>query len=399
MTTVIGSVPEGAELLARDLLDQLDQLTDDLVDRIRVGDEIYAKSTSLTDQQLHSTVHDNLAALLGQLSGTAARRLHPAIVAGRLKAELGIPLAALLHAYRLAGRLIWERSLRGAAPSTQDCLPALGSEIWRLVDDYSSAAADSYEHYLADRVHRDNQRRRTMLRTLLTGTADNATLWGICRALHLPQTGSFVVVHAESDPAAEVLPAIEDRLRAGFVDSFWSTEPDKRIGLLSLVTPRGLGPALDLLTLGATSRIGVSRLFTRPIDAAAALREAEIACRCTTPGVPAVTSYGAEPIPLLLAHAPHPSGELATEILGPILELPATDRNELLDTLDLWFECAGSNLEVARRLHFHRNTIHNRLRRIENLTNRRCADPKAAAELYIALRAARLMDADHTANS
>ncbi|MCP2318099.1 PucR C-terminal helix-turn-helix domain-containing protein [Nocardia amikacinitolerans] len=63
----------------------------------------------------------------------------------------------------------------------------------------------------------------------------------------------------------------------------------------------------------------------------------------------------------------------------------------------MWFECAGSNLEVARRLHFHRNTIHNRLRRIENLTNRRCADPKAAAELYIALRAARLMNPDPTA--
>ncbi|MFF0526902.1 helix-turn-helix domain-containing protein [Nocardia amikacinitolerans] len=70
-------------------------------------------------------------------------------------------------------------------------------------------------------------------------------------------------------------------------------------------------------------------------------------------------------------------------ILGPILDLPAADHK-----LELWFECAGSNLEVARRLHFHRNTIH----------NRRCADPKAAAELYIALRAARLINADPTAN-
>lgn len=39
---------------------------------------------------------------------------------------------------------------------------------------------------------------------------------------------------------------------------------------------------------------------------------------------------------------------------------------------------------------YHRNTIHQRLRRIETLTGRRCSDPKSAAELYLALRAIRL---------
>ncbi|WP_051020461.1 PucR family transcriptional regulator [Nocardia araoensis] len=95
-------------------------------------------------------------------------------------------------------------------------------------------------------------------------------------------------------------------------------------------------------------------------------------------------------MPLVLVHAPDAARGLAEAVLGPVLELPGEDRDTLLETLDQWFDCGGSNTEVAQRLNYHRNTIHQRLRRIETLTGRRCADPKSAAELYIALRAIRL---------
>ncbi|WP_433567609.1 PucR family transcriptional regulator [Nocardia sp. CA-151230] len=108
--------------------------------------------------------------------------------------------------------------------------------------------------------------------------------------------------------------------------------------------------------------------------------------RCTHPGSNAVTVYGHTPLPLVLVSAPDAARSLADEILGPILELDDEDR----DTLDLWFDCGGSNTEVAQRLNYHRNTIHYRLRRIETLTGRRCSDPRSAAELYVALRAVRL---------
>ncbi|MFF2555023.1 PucR family transcriptional regulator [Nocardia sp. NPDC058058] len=113
---------------------------------------------------------------------------------------------------------------------------------------------------------------------------------------------------------------------------------------------------------------------------------------CTRPSV-SVTSYNPAEIALLVARAPEPGLELAHAILGPVLALPdPTDRDTLLDTLHLWFECAGSSSAVAARLHYHRNTIHHRLHRIEALTGRSCSDPKAAAELYLALRIVRLLD-------
>lgn len=395
MTVLTEPPANDSAAVARTLLAQVDDLTAELVGRIRTGDHAYAESTALTDTELGSVVRDNLVAVLGQLSGSIGRRLQPATVVGRFKAELGVPLAAVLHAYRLAGRLLWERALVTATDKSLDVLPQLGSEMWRIIDDYSGAAADAYGDYLAERVRRDDSERRAMLRKLLDGDADDPTQRDIARALHLPPLGNFIVVHAEADPnLMEPLFGIEDRLRTEHVESIWISEAGARIGLLSLAATHALDRVLARMRDHATGRIGLSRPFPTAGFASTALREAELAGRCAPPGTATVTAYGSTPIPLVLAHAPSASRELADDILGPVLELPPEERDTLLDTLALWFECGGSNTEVAQRLHYHRNTIHFRLRRIETLTDRRCSDPKAAAELYVALTAARLAGLD-----
>ncbi|MGV9545721.1 PucR family transcriptional regulator [Nocardia beijingensis] len=388
MPTLIGPAADGSEAVARTLLERVDELTSELVGRIRSGDHAYAETHAVPEPVLHDAVHDNLVAVLGQLAGVGGRRLRAAADVGRTKAELGVPLAALLHAYRLAGRLIWERSL---AAASGDTALSLGSEVWRLIDDYSSAAADAYTGYLAERAAGAEADRRAMLDALFRGHVDTAAVSEISRILHIPRTGLFVVVHAEScTPTLDPLPGAERRLRAAYVNSLWQNEPGISIGLVSLGDPRALESALTRLRQIAAGRVGVSRPFSALIETRAAVREAELAARCVRPGTSAVVDYGSAPVPLVLAHAPEAARGLAVDILGPILDLPGEDRNTLLDTLDLWFDCGGSNTEVAQRLNYHRNTIHQRLRRIETLTGRRCSDPKAAAELYLALRAARL---------
>ncbi|MEU1204607.1 helix-turn-helix domain-containing protein [Nocardia sp. NPDC005825] len=391
MTTLIGPPPSGPGVVARNLLEHVDDLTGELVERIRTGDHAYAESTLLTDDLLRTVVHDNLAAVLCQLAGVTGRRLTPAISAGRMKAELGLPLAALLHAYRLAGRLIWERSLLTATGSDRADLPTLGADVWRLIDDYSSAAADSYSNYLSEQATRADLGRQELLRALFRAGIDGPPVPEITRALHLPDLGMFLVAYAEVDPGGdEPLAGIESRLRAQFVHSVWMTEPGVRVGLLVLNGPRAQEQALAQLERGTRGRVGVSRIFPTPSAAGAALREAELAARCLRPGTPALMIYGSTPVPTVLAHAPLAAQEMAEDILGAVLDLPDEEREVLLDTLELWFEHGGSNIAVANQLHYHRNTIHQRLRRIETLTGRRCSDPKSAAELYFALHAARL---------
>ncbi|WP_405133144.1 PucR family transcriptional regulator [Nocardia sp. NBC_01388] len=380
-------------VLAQRLLTRLEELTADLVVHIRAGDHAYAEATQLTDAQLTNSVRDNVASVLTQLAGSGHVSLTAAAAAGRLKAEQGVPLAALLHAYRLCGRLIWDRLLGEVGEGSRESLPHLASEVWKIIDEYSSAAAEAYSGHVADRARRDREERRLMLRSLLDGNIDSNALWEVARHLQLPQSGTFVVVSAElATRGVSALEGIETHLAARYINSIWLTELDSQIGLLSLTAARSVAALPAVLRASATGRIGLSRPFTTPAEAVAALREAELACHCAEPGTVAVTTYGDTAIPLFIAHAPNAGQELARHILGPILDLPdPQERATLLDTLDMWFECNGSSTAVATRLHYHRNTIHHRLRRIQELTGRDYTDPKQTAELYLALRATRLL--------
>ncbi|MCP9953498.1 PucR family transcriptional regulator [Actinomadura madurae] len=65
-------------------------------------------------------------------------------------------------------------------------------------------------------------------------------------------------------------------------------------------------------------------------------------------------------------------------------------RDALLATLETWLECEGSAARAADRLFCHRNTVLNRLRKIEQLTGRTLARPGDLVELVLALSALRL---------
>ncbi|MFI1235089.1 PucR family transcriptional regulator [Nocardia salmonicida] len=395
--TVVGTQSSDlSSVLAQRVLKRLDALTAELVDAIRAGDHAYAETTLLAQEQLTQVVRDNLASILEQLSGAGSNDFSAPATAGAVKAEHGVPLAALLHAYRLCGRLIWAHLLEEVGEGPKESLPQLASEVWRIIDEYSSAAAESYGRYVADRARRDGEHRRLMLRSLLSGEGEEAALWETARALRLPVTGTFVVVNAEvSADIARPLDGIEKLLQSKYVHSMWLTELDAQIGLLSFTAPGSRRWLPELLGEVAVGRIGISRPFADPTHAGTGSREAELARRCGDPGTNSVNSYGCAAIPLLLVQAPHPGREFAERILGPILELPEpNERRTLLDTLAMWFDCNGSSTQVASRLHYHRNTIHHRLRRIQELTGRSCADPAQASELFMAIRAVTLLSMD-----
>ncbi len=66
------------------------------------------------------------------------------------------------------------------------------------------------------------------------------------------------------------------------------------------------------------------------------------------------------------------------------------DRDTLLDTLEAWRDNEASATAAGAKLFCHPNTVRNRLRRIETLTGRSLSDPRAIAELCLALEAVRL---------
>ncbi|MEV0976196.1 helix-turn-helix domain-containing protein [Streptomyces sp. NPDC049915] len=390
MTPQLRAGERVVELVGR-LLTEVDRLAEDLTDQILGGEHAYAESTLLGRAQLLAVVRDNLSTMFTALQGRPTTLDAPR-AAGRLKAEQGIPLAALLHAYRLAGRFIWDRLLAVAVDEESTVqLLHLASDMWAAIDDYSGAAADAYRAAVEERSRRDAAARSMMLTTLLEGRAGtHASAWEIARVLDLDRQGPFAVVCAEVHDRVEPLPSVRGRLGAAGIGSEWLQQIGAWVGLLSLPHEQALAAAVDQLTAIALSRVGLSRAFTSPVNAPAAWRQAQLAVQCLPYGTHGTHLYGSAPVSLLAAASPDTAQEVAGAVLGPVLALPPQERATLLATLHAWFTAGGSTTAAADRLHCHRNTVLYRLGRIADLTGRRTTDAESSAELYIALAAVRL---------
>ena len=168
-------------------------LTDQLVRNILAGDFSYTEGTLLTLEQLTVAVRDNLFSLLSTLSGRGQASLDAARAAGRLKARQGVPLAALLHAYRLAGRLIWAELVALAQErDSAESLVHLASDVWAVIDEYSGAAADAYREYTAEQARQDADSRGIMFTALLDGTVDTGPRsFEIVRMLNLGDRAGY----------------------------------------------------------------------------------------------------------------------------------------------------------------------------------------------------------------
>src|SRR5690606_31282125 len=96
---------------ARVLLDDLPQLTDRLVAALQEREPAYRSATdgdaTATWQEAHRSLRYSITSLLDPRGARdAARRCSWRI--GATRAEQGLPLDALLHAFRLGGSLVWQ---------------------------------------------------------------------------------------------------------------------------------------------------------------------------------------------------------------------------------------------------------------------------------------------------
>jgi DNA-binding PucR family transcriptional regulator len=87
----------------------------------------------------------------------------------------------------------------------------------------------------------------------------------------------------------------------------------------------------------------------------------------------------------LLTSSPEITQRLVEQSLGSVLELAADERDVLLDTLAAFLAADGSPTRAAEQLYCHRNTVMHRLRRIEQVTGRSVADPRARLLWQLAL--------------
>jgi hypothetical protein len=375
--------------LSRGLLAQTRPLAQRMADRIAAEEPFYRDEVPA--EELWRSCRDNLGYVLGQLAGLPAEVEAPRAT-GVARAEQGVPFAAVLQAFRIGGRFIWELLVEHADEAAREPLLRSAADVWAASDNLSAEVTDAYRTASADRARHDLQVRGALVDALLDGTgANGGRLQESATLLRLPPHGRLVVVAAECPaPGEDALPRIEDVLRRADVASVWRFDAERQEGVVALRPRYGtLRLARDLARL-ALGRVGVSAEYGQLEQTAAALRESRLACAAATPGSTGLVRFDEQPVAVLLASTPDAAELLARRILGRVLDLPDDDRAVALNTVRVWLAEAGSTSAAAAQLHVHRNTVRYRLRRLEQLTGRDLTRPVDLGEIHIALESVRI---------
>lgn len=382
--------------LSGELLPQADELGRLMAERILAETPYYAEGHQVGLEELVISCTQNLTYVLGTLAGDRRVSVDTPRRTGTTRAEQGVPYAAVLQAFRVGGRFVWELMVERSAPQDRDVLLLAASDIWSVSDDLAAQVTDAYRAALAERVRRDAQVRAALVSGLLDGDAGvSDETWSSADDLAFRRDGEFVVVSAWCEPpGAEALPEVERALERRNVTSAWRLDQHHQDGLVSLRPGFGIDRLLALLAEVGRERAGVSPVFARVEDAVEATRQARVACAAATPGSRDLVRYDEQPVAVLIARNLDQAEATARAVLGPVLALPDEDRDVLLATARAWLACAGSTSAAADRLHLHRNSVRYRLGRLEELTGRALADPVGAAELHVALEAARITGLD-----
>ncbi|OXM66148.1 hypothetical protein CF166_27355 [Amycolatopsis sp. KNN50.9b] len=381
----------GLPAVAATLLARLDSLAAQMTARIRDEIDFYVVSDDVPDSSLAASVQDNLRLILRALIAGEPPDLAAAHATGRERARQAAPLPEVLAAFRVGFGALWAAiaaEARASRAIDDAALVDMVAEVWQLAGDVADAMTAAYRDAVAEMMLRDEHRRSVLVEALLSGEiADQRSLWETAHTLRLPVEGRFLVVAAATpEPGREALPEIASRLDASDIRSAWRLQPNQQIGVLSLPPSATVDGVLAVLRR-TNARAGVSPLYSALRETPQALQFARLALRGLGEGE--VAQFADTPLAVLMAAAPAEAGQVAARVLGPVLALG--DGATLVDTLECWFGAGGSAGEAARRLFCHPNTVRYRLRRIEELTGRKLADPAAVAELSAALQALRML--------
>jgi hypothetical protein len=385
---------KATRLLADGVLARVPDLADELVRTIAEQNPGYRRVNVVPDDDLRKSCHDNMSSVLRLIGRDRGDQdlFAAARSTGRRRAEQRMPLDDVLRSFRLGGRLLWQALVDQArADGSVDAegLLEIATWLWEVVDSTSAQVATAYhaaEHQL---VRIDEQRRATLWEGLLRGRGkDLAFAHEAARIIGVPVEGPYAAVVADVEDVNA--PARLGRILGEHgVDSAWQLRAHMLVGLLSLDSS-DLGTVLKVLRDCLAAPAGVSLVVHGLADVDIAYRQATLARRSVQPGRVEVAALADRLPEALVLSSPELAEHLIRLRLGPLLKIPVGERRILLDTLETWVATAGSVSRTAELVHCHRNTVINRLNRIEAITGNDLSDVPHL-ELSLALRASRLL--------
>ncbi|MDT7740141.1 MAG: hypothetical protein QOK09_3510 [Mycobacterium sp.] len=376
--------------LSKLMLTRAPGLGEALADRLCREIDAYRDGTVVTKDQVRASCVENLTFVFDSLAG---RRddVSAAEHTGIARALAGVPLPAVMTAYRVGFRFMWEETLaaaRAARIPTESMLDAT-ARVFLAQDTFTQAMTSAYRQQLTAQILEQEEERSALVEALLSRRiTDTQSLWEAADLLRLPTAGPYVVVAAELPAIGKLgLPAIENKLSTRDIRSAWRLLPDLQVGIVHLRKPATrdtLGTLIDVLHQTATTRVGISPTFHELAETSNALRFARLAVTGKPSADSLVTVFDDTPLAVAAVSAPEVMAKIKSSVLGRLNELPPEERAVLLDTFQAWLQAGGSANEAAAKIFCHPNTVRHRLHRIEELTSRSLSRPRDIAELCLA---------------
>ena len=374
--------PPAAARVVEGLVIEIEGQLDALVDRIgdRIRDEIpdFRRLPAATlARAIRGNVGRALSALREVRPPTAAE-LELAAEVGRERAEQGLTVDAVLHAYRISVNAVWARfgelaRERGADVAT---VLAFSETLWVWADAVMDVVGAAHKEVELEQAREEQQRRDAFLLALLTGTLEAGDLRRESAAFGLDADAAFTPFRARS-PRRGALPHRVSVALAGEDGLVMSLDRD-----LAGITTR-TPPAVPGVIAGTGP---ATRLDALPAAFAMASRALQTAVAFGQEGTFALADLSIRPAIL----ADDALGQaFAARYLEPLSGLGRLGA-ELEDTLRTWFDQEMRIEDAARALHVHANTLRHRMRRFEEATGANLRDPRVLVELWWALEHRRL---------
>jgi PucR C-terminal helix-turn-helix domain/GGDEF-like domain len=375
--------------LAKTMVSRADELADTMCDEIRRVVGFYDSNAGpVTSDELRRSCLSQMAYVLEALTGDIDADVSAAEEVGVRRAVTGVPLVAVMSAYRVGFRFIWEASLVEAKKLgiPAESVLATTSQILIAQDTFTQAMTGAYRQELTRQVLGKEEERSALVEAILMGRiTDTQNLWDAADILRLPTTGPYVVVAAQVPSIGRTgLPEIENRLDARDIKSAWRLLPDLQVGIVHLRRPPAQEGLLEVLRGLASSWVGVSPPFRDLSETGDALRFARLAIAGKASGDDLVRVFDDSPLAVAAVAAPDVMQRISRDLLARLDGLPAEERDMLVDTFEAWLDAGGSTNGTAARIYVHPNTVRHRLHRIEEYTGRSLTRPRDIAELCLA---------------
>jgi hypothetical protein len=392
--------------IVESFLSRLDEVVERCADAIWEAVPSYGRSGDPLREEVRDAVRSNVANLSGVLSQSrdVSREELAAIErVGAQRAQAGIPLDDVLHAYRTVSRVCWDLLAEECRAYEGDALEAaieLAEAILRYTDQISTSVVDAYSRAQRVIVREQEGARREFLSDLLYGSEaspeqmlSRAHSFGYDLSLSyvalvgigpgkndrkealVSAAASSVALHGGADPIVLQKADATIALMPADPSTDPSVMPEKMVSELGREWKFGMGgPELGLE--------GIRRAYreaSEALEIGQSLRLESSVHRFDD---------------LLLYHFlrsdPALLDRFVDQMLGALLAYDERRKTELVKTLEAFFDADGGVKLAGERLFAHPHTIAYRLKQVEKISGWSLRDAEEKLRLQLALRAYRL---------